>query len=99
MSNDAITQIFADGIINVSHSNGVFRITFGQQEAEGKVHPNLKLMVPANQVAPMIQALTGAVNDIAHKIQETRDTKAKDAADKKPAAKTSKRKTTKSADK
>ena len=98
MSNGDIPEIFVDGIINVSHSNGVFRITFGQQETPDSVRPNIKLLVPSNQVSPIIQSLGGAVNDIAAKLKESRDAGAKPADDaevegeaKKPAAKSSKK--------
>jgi hypothetical protein len=69
MTTDSITEVFADGIVNVSHANGVFRITFAEQESEGVVRPNLKLMIPASQIAPVIKALSGAVTNIGEKIK------------------------------
>jgi len=95
---DNIPEVFADGIINVSHANGVFRITFGQQELKGAVKPTMKLMLPASQITPVIQALTGAVTDIDKKIRENvkkpaakkqvaKKTVPKKAVEKKPAAK------------
>lgn len=83
MTNDNLKEVFADGIVNVSHANGVFRITFGQQEPEGAVNPIVKLIIPGSQIAPVIQSLTGAVNDIASKIQEKTEEAGKQ---KKPAA-------------
>lgn len=85
MKNDTLPEMFADGIVDISHANGVFRITFGQQAAEGKVKPVVKVLIPSNQVGTAIQYLTSAVNDIAGKIKEKADEKG--ATKKAPAAK------------
>jgi len=84
MSTESIPEVFADGIVNVSHANGVFRITFAEQESEGVVRPNLKLMIPASQIAPVIQALSGAVTNIGEKLKS--QSNGEPAAVKKPAA-------------
>lgn len=76
----SVPEIFADGIVNVSHANGVFRITFGQQEPEGAVKPSVKLLIPATQMTPVIQALGDSVQDISKKIEE----QSKDSAPRKP---------------
>ena len=49
MSNQRAPEYFADLISNVSHANGVFRITFAQQEAENTVQDSVRLLIPANQ--------------------------------------------------
>jgi len=70
MSDQQVLEVFADGIVNVSHANGVFRITFGQQGPDGEACPSLKLLLPSTQIAPVIQALTSSVSDINQKIKE-----------------------------
>lgn len=80
---EKIDEAFVDGIVNVSHVNGVFRITFGQQEAEGEIRSVVKLMVPGNQIATVMQALSSAVTDIAEKIKS----KEEEASKEKKAAK------------
>ena len=84
MSNDDFDEYFVDGITNVSHVNGVFRVTFGQQETEGSSRSTVKIMIPGSQIAPVIKSLTGAVNSIASKIKENTE---KSAKQKNPATK------------
>lgn len=72
MSNDDYPVIFADGLLDVSHANGVFRISFGEQEGEGKVKMVGKIMIPGNQIGPVVQQITTAVNDIAGRMQKNK---------------------------
>ena len=70
MSNDDYPVIFADGLLDVSHANGVFRISFGEQEGEGKVKLVGKILIPGNQIGPVMQQISSAVNDIANRMQK-----------------------------
>ncbi|NQW01587.1 MAG: hypothetical protein HQ483_17930 [Rhodospirillales bacterium] len=76
-------EYFADLISNVSHANGVFRITFAQQHIDNEVRPAVRLLVPANQLQSMIKAIAGAATEIRDKVAA----QAEAASDEKPTAK------------
>ena len=70
MSNNDYPVIFADGLLDVSHANGVFRISFGEQEGEGKVKIVGKVFIPANQLGPILQQISSAASDISGRLQK-----------------------------
>ena len=70
MSDNDYPVIFADGLLDVSHANGVFRISFGEQAGEGTVKLVGKVLIPANQLGPVLQQITSAANDISGRIQQ-----------------------------
>ena len=74
MSDQRVPEYFADLTSNVSHANGVFRITFAQQEAENNVNDTIRLLIPANQLQNVMQGLANAANEIRDKIQQAGET-------------------------
>ena len=70
MSDQRSPEYFADLISNVSHANGVFRITFAEQEAENTVQNTVRLLVPANQLQNIMQAIANSANEIRDKVQQ-----------------------------
>ena len=74
MSDQSAPEYFADLISNVSHANGVFRITFAQQEAENSVNDTIRLLIPANQLQNVMQGIANAANEIRDKIQQAGET-------------------------
>lgn len=90
MSTNEPDEHFADLISNVSHANGVFRITFAQQDVDNEVRPVTRILVPANQLQAMMNAIGTAANEIREKVAAQADAKpaakGKSAAKKKPAA-------------
>ena len=95
MADHTPEEHFADLISNVSHANGVFRITFAQQHVDNEVRPVARLLVPANQLQSMMTAIGSAATEIREKVAAQTDTaakapapaKKKAATKKKPAAK------------
>ena len=69
MSKEAPQEYFADVISNVSHANGVFRLTFGQQDVDNQVRPVVRVLIPANQLQNAVRSITGAANEIREKVQ------------------------------
>ena len=69
MSKEMPEEYFADVISNVSHANGVFRLTFGQQDVKNQVRPVVRVLVPANQLQNVVRSITGAANEIREKVQ------------------------------
>ena len=69
MSKEVPEEYFADVISNVSHANGVFRLTFGQQDVDNKVRPMVRVLIPANQLQNAVRSITGAANEIREKVQ------------------------------
>ena len=55
MADDQTQDLFVERISNVAHANGVFRITLGINEDVNNVRPSIRLLVPANQLGPMLQ--------------------------------------------
>ena len=74
MSNQRPPEYFADIISNVSHANGVFRITFAEQEAENTVQNTVRLLIPANQLQNVMQGIANAANEIRDKMQQPKAT-------------------------
>ena len=89
MSNNQPSDIFVERISNVSHANGVFRITLGVNDSPNDIRPVTCLMVPANQLGPMLQGIANAAKNIGEQIQLTGDgdPAPKQAAQAKPASK------------
>lgn len=89
MTTDAPEEFFADLISNVSHANGVFRITFAQQHIDNEVRPVARLLVPANQLQSMMGAIGNAATEIRGKVAAQVDAGSGSAAKaaKKPATK------------
>jgi hypothetical protein len=73
MSDDQQSDIFVERISNVSHANGVFRITLGVNDSPNEIRPVTRLMVPANQLGPMLQGIANAAKNIGEQIQLTTD--------------------------
>ena len=69
MSKEVPEEYFADVISNVSHANGVFRLTFGQQDVDNQVRPVVRVLIPANQLQTAVRSITGAANEIREKVQ------------------------------
>ena len=69
VSKEVPEEYFADVISNVSHANGVFRLTFGQQDVDNQVRPVVRVLIPANQLQNAVRSITGAANEIREKVQ------------------------------
>ena len=69
MSEEMPEEYFADLISNGSHANGVFRLTFAQQEVDNAVRPVVRVLIPANQLQNAVRSITGAANEIREKVQ------------------------------
>ena len=74
MSEQRAPEYFADLISNVSHANGVFRITLAEQEAENSVTETVRILIPANQLKNVMQGIANAANEIRDKIQDAEKT-------------------------
>ena len=80
-------EYFADLISNVSHANGVFRLTFAQRETADNVRPVVRILIPANQLQNALRSITGAANEIREKVQaQIEDNSENNAAMGEPAA-------------
>ena len=69
MADDQTQDLFVERISNVAHANGVFRITLGINEDVNNVRPSIRLLVPANQLGPMLQGIANAAKNIGEQIQ------------------------------
>jgi len=74
VSDKRAPEYFADLISNVSHANGVFRVTFAEQEAENTVTDTVRLLIPANQLQNIMQGIANAANEIREKMQQAQAT-------------------------
>ena len=87
MTDKVPEEYFADLISNVSHANGVFRLTFAQRETADNVRPVVRILIPANQLQNALRSITGAANEIREKVQaQTEDNSENNAAMGEPAA-------------
>ena len=69
MSEDQVQELFVERISNVAHANGVFRVTLGINEDVNNVRPSVRLLVPANQLGPILQGIANAAKNIGEQIQ------------------------------
>ena len=87
MTDKVPEEYFADLISNVSHANGVFRLTFAQRETADNVRPVVRILIPANQLQNALRSITGAANEIREKVQaQIEDNSENNAAMGEPAA-------------
>lgn len=85
MADEAPVEYFVERVANMSHANGVFRITFAQQAEGDTLRPQVRLMIPANQLSPILQGISNAAKDIGEQVQ-ARIEENKDESDDKQAA-------------
>lgn len=85
MAEDAPVEYFVERVANMSHANGVFRITFAQQAEGDALRPQVRLMIPANQLSPILQGISNAAKDIGEQVQ-ARIEENQDGSDDKQAA-------------
>ncbi len=69
MADEAPIEYFVERVANMSHANGVFRITFAQQAEGDTLRPQVRLMIPANQLSPILQGISNAAKDIGEQVQ------------------------------
>ena len=69
MAEEMPEEFFVERVSNMSHANGVFRITFAQQAEGDAVRPAVRLLIPANQLGPMLQGINNAARDIGEQVQ------------------------------
>lgn len=69
MASSQSYDFFVERISNVSHANGVFRITLGVNDSPNEVRPVTRLIIPANQLGPMLQGIANAAKNIGEQIQ------------------------------
>jgi hypothetical protein len=69
MAEEMPVEFFVERVSNMSHANGVFRITFAQQAEGDAVRPTVRLLIPANQLAPILQGINNAARDIGEQVQ------------------------------
>ena len=97
MAEEPNDEHFVELVTSVSHANGVFRITLGQQVEGGEQRPVTRLLIPAVQLQGVLRGIADGANEIREKLQSQAAEKEaakepaaepkKPAADKKPAAK------------
>ena len=76
MADNQLEEYFVERVANMSHANGVFRITLAQQEEGADLRQIVRLMIPANQLAAILQGISGAAKNIGEQVQaRTGDTK------------------------
>jgi len=80
MSENDIQEFFVEAVSNVSHANGVFRVTLAQNEDENTVRPITRLLIPANQLPRILMGLNNAAKTIEEKVKEKMDDLQADAA-------------------
>lgn len=66
--NDPV-EFYVERVANMSHANGVFRITFAQQAEGDAIRPMVRLLIPANQLSPILQGISNAARDIGEQVQ------------------------------
>ena len=98
MADNQPQEFFVERVANMSHANGVFRVTFAQQEEGADLRQTVRLMIPANQLAGILQGISGAAKNIGEQVQarigETGETRSETTDQKTKPRRTSKRKAT-----
>lgn len=79
-------EFYVERVANMSHANGVFRITFAQQAEGDAIRPMVRLLIPANQLSPILQGISNAARDIGEQVQARMGTPAAAPGDQAAAA-------------
>ena len=98
MADEQLDEHFVELVSSVSHANGVFRVTLGQQVEAGTTRPVTRLLIPANQLQAVLRGVADGANEIREKLQsqakddanddgDDGEDKKKTASSRKPAAK------------
>lgn len=74
-------EFYVERVANMSHANGVFRVTFAQQAEGDAVRPMVRLLIPANQLSPILQGISNAARDIGEQVQARLGTQQAPAVD------------------
>ena len=90
MADEAPIEYFVERVANMSHANGVFRITFAQQAEGDTLRPQVRLMIPANQLSPILQGISNAAKDIGEQVQARIEENKDDPAERQAAPKKAK---------
>ncbi|MEK9679958.1 MAG: hypothetical protein VW169_16415 [Rhodospirillaceae bacterium] len=69
MTDNSPTEYFVERVANMSHANGVFRVTFAQQAEGDSIQPMVRLLIPANQLSGILQGISNAAKDIGEQVQ------------------------------
>ena len=62
-------EYYVERVANMSHANGVFRVTFAQQAEGDAIRPMVRLLIPANQLPAILQGISNAARDIGQQVQ------------------------------
>lgn len=73
MADNDVEEYFVDMVSNVSHANGVFRLTLAQQDVGNTTRPVVKVLIPATQLQAFLRSITNAANEIREKVQAQTD--------------------------
>ena len=69
MADESPQEFFVERVVNMSHANGIFRLTFGQQAEGDAVRATVRLLIPANQLSPILQGISTAAREIGEQVQ------------------------------
>ena len=69
MAEETLQEFFVERVVGMSHANGVFRVTFGQQAQGDALQPRVRLLIPANQLASILQGMSNAAREIGEQVQ------------------------------
>lgn len=86
MAEELIDEHFVEIVSSVSHANGVFRITLGQQVDAGASRPVTRLLIPAVQMQAVLRGIADGANEIREKLQSQAAEKEADKAKEAPKA-------------
>ncbi|MAO54812.1 MAG: hypothetical protein CMM61_03840 [Rhodospirillaceae bacterium] len=81
MADEQLDEHFVELVSSVSHANGVFRVTLGQQVEAGTTRPVTRLLIPANQLQAVLRGVADGANEIREKLQSQAKDDAKDDGD------------------
>lgn len=70
-----IPSYFIEGVISVSHADGVFRVVLGQRSGASEHSEEACLFIPASQMGNILNTLANAMREIGSKIQEKAEAK------------------------
>ena len=63
------TEYFVERIANLAYANGVFRVTFAQNVEGDEPKPTVRLIIPANQLSPILKGMANAAQNIGEQFQ------------------------------
>ncbi|MEM7226508.1 MAG: hypothetical protein AAF495_26285 [Pseudomonadota bacterium] len=73
MTDQRLPEYFVDSVTTVTIANNVVRLTLAQANEKQQVEPVARLLIPANQLSPILQGIQNAAVTIVERAKASQE--------------------------